>query len=239
MTHQVVFFLIQSSTTEFEKEDELAMADCVDLVKLGDYFLVDGMVRHASRLLWQRLSSMLKTTATCTGGPAAVYRVSNPYQNVKAPRQALSEADFDKHFAAAVEAAYGPDAPPGNPAQRMLADFVWAARGVLLGDPAVEALNKRFPELGSQVFTVLNEGPKSGFLPKRKSGVLEGVPEWGPSDKSCAGCGRQWRWDRADKYPVYIDPTSLQLQATRGFCRGCVSDKEKSDKEWKPWPDPK
>lgn len=233
-------------TSEFENEANLTLANCVDIIKLGDYFLVEGMVSHASQLLWKRLSAILKITAQSTSGPPAVYRMRNPYEDTIITDSTLLEGGFASHFTEAVQSAYGGDAPPGNIAQKILADFVWAARVVLIGNPAIEALNSEIPAFGSHVFTVLNKGPQSGFLPSWKNssgnmpasagvaaGAAQGVAEDGPGCNKCTGCNRNWRWD---KVPTYIDPTSMELKATRAYCRGCVQDKERRHKEWNPWP---
>lgn len=218
------------------------MADCVDLIKLGEYFLVDGMIDYSANLLWKRLKPILVNTTKSVQGPAAVYRLPtaagggffNPYAGTKTPKETLHETGFDDTFKAAVESAYAPLAPPGNIAQRLIADFVWAARGVLVGNSTIEKLNKKFPEFGSQVFTVINKGPKSGFLPKWKAGQATGMglSEEGPSCKSCTGCGRNWRWDRA---PTCFDPMSLELRPSRAYCMGCMQREASADKKWMPW----
>lgn len=119
------------------------------------------MVAHAAQLLWSRLSAILKITAQPTNGPLAVDDLDDPYANVAITDDTLLESGFASHFADAVKCAYGEDATPDNIGQKILADFVWSARVVLIGNPVIEALNGRFPAFGSHVFSVINKGPQS------------------------------------------------------------------------------
>lgn len=135
------------------------MANLVDLINLGDYFLVDGMPNYANGILFQRLCTFFMTITEYT----STSKLASP-TDIQRAMEVLHDGDFYTQFPAAVEVAYGASASPGNPARRLLAEFVWATRAVLQGDPAIEALNKKFFEFGSQVFTVINEGPRSDFL---------------------------------------------------------------------------
>lgn len=190
------------------------MTDFVDLIRLGDYFLVDGMVDHFSQRLWARLEPHIIAGSKSFAYPLGfkVQVTDNAYNGVQHPSAVLESAtDFSDEFQAAVRTAYEPDGC--IIARRILTDFTFIARGALLGMPMVQGLNEGYPEFGSDVFTVMNKGLQSAFLIKKKPVQLSAT-----SCKSCTGCKRNWRFD---KWPVLFDPMSLELAPTRAYCQDC------------------
>lgn len=209
------------------------MADCVEMIKLGDYFLVDGMVESAARMLWARLSSRLMDASQCW--EPLVTKAGQPtpdhFKGLQHPRVTLQDNDFVAGFQEAVHAAYKIHVAADDIAQKILADFVFAASVALLGSPWIESLNNAYPEFGSQVFTVMNQGLQSGFIHKRgQAGVNCSPPRNIVASKACADCTRSWGVSR---FPKLYDPASLELCATRAFCPECADSKTRCGKTWK------
>ncbi|KAG8158365.1 hypothetical protein KVR01_012126 [Diaporthe batatas] len=137
------------------------MADCVELALLGRKFQVTGMIRYAEDNLWKKLSAHLQEAMTLSAEAETGLELG------LVPKASIDGNVFHENFTDAVVMAYGTFKPqniPLNPCQPILADFVWAARGRLLGKPFIEVLNMNYPRFGSHVLTTLNKGPQTRFL---------------------------------------------------------------------------
>lgn len=121
-----------------EAIDNLAPDDCVQLAMLGEQFDVIGMAIYAEKALLGKLKAFLQVNSTVT-----------------------SQRDFETSFMKAVVKAYD---DPGNTCQILLADFAWAARGRLLEDSVIAALNTRYHLFGSHVLTAQIRGPQSPLV---------------------------------------------------------------------------
>ncbi|POS77136.1 hypothetical protein DHEL01_v204474 [Diaporthe helianthi] len=172
-----------------EKMNDISLADCVKLSKLGRDFSVEGMGEYGANNLWEKLKAKLEIVSlTRTAG--GDFKIRH-----KAKADVLDDT-FHSSFHLAVYQAYFLEIDVN--CQTILADFVWAARSQLLGTRFLQMLNDLYPRFGSDVLTTLNRGPQSQFLQKYVQH---------PASTFCTKCA-EGKPDSPDQLELELNPVA-------------------------------